>query len=74
MRIAKLGTGVRRGVWLAEWKGQNDEMILVAVDSNRRRVAERVVAIGGNHLDAAEELLDLLDEQDPALRSMLKII
>lgn len=74
MRIAKLGAGVGRGVWLAPWQGPNGEMILVAVSGQRRRIAEHEVPIGANHVDAAERLLDRLDLEDPDPRSRLKVI
>lgn len=74
MRVAKLGAGVGRGVWLAPWQGPNGEMILVAVSSKCRRLREVTVPIGANHVDAAERLLDLLDEQDPDPRARLKVI
>jgi hypothetical protein len=74
MRVAKLGTDVGRGVWLAPWQGPNGEMILVAVTAQRRRLDEYVVPIGANHVDAAERLLDRLDLADPDPRSKLKVI
>lgn len=74
MRVAKLGEGVGRGVWIAPWLGKDGEQILVAVTSQRRCIARREVAAGANHVDAAEQLLDLLDVEDPDPRARLKVI
>lgn len=53
------------GVWLAEWTGPNGEMILVATTAERVRVAEEMVPLGQNHVDASLRLLDQLEAVEP---------
>jgi hypothetical protein len=64
----------QRGVWVADFKGLNDEMILVAIDSENRRVAERLVAFGANSLEISEELWDILDRHEPDRRRLIQAI
>lgn len=62
-----------RGVYVAEWTGENGEMILVAVASDLRRIAERLVPFGAAAGPIADEfalgvaaaLWELLDRVDP---------
>lgn len=72
MRKANFGSGVGRGVWVAQWAGENWETILVAVRRDGRRAAQRVVPVGGDHIGAADELWALLDAADP--EPILKVI
>lgn len=55
-----------RGVWILPFKGPNGEMILVALDRQERRLAERLVAFGQNGVQAAEDLWVVVDRLDPA--------
>ena len=65
VRKAMTGAAIERGVWVAQWLGENGETILVAVRRNGRRVAERLLGVGDDHLGAADELWRLLDDADP---------
>ena len=72
MRKAVFKAGVGRGVWVAQWAGENWETILVAVRRDGRRLAERTLKAGEDHIGAADELWAMLDEADPG--PMLKVI
>lgn len=74
MRVAKLGSNIGRGIWIAPWMGENGELVLVAVTSSKRRIKEVEIPFGANHLDTAIELLELLDQHDPEIRTRLKAI
>lgn len=75
MRKGKRGnTGPTRGVWVADFKGPHDEMILLAIDSNNRRLAERLVPFGANSLEITEELLGILDDKDSDRRQVMRAI
>ena len=63
MRKATFGIG--RGVWLAPWRGPNGEMILVAVTRDGRRIDERVLRPQDGHVQAADELWEMLERVDP---------
>lgn len=54
--------------------GEHGEIVLVAVSSRRRKIAEVTIAAGADHLEAAERLLDDLEAADPDPRAKLKII
>jgi hypothetical protein len=54
-----------RGVWIAPYKGRNGEMILVALDRKERRLEERLVAFGDDHMKAADDLWQVVDREDP---------
>ena len=58
-------TSAVRGVWVSQWRGPNGETILVAVTRDGRRIAERVLGPGDGHVQAADELWELLDRLDP---------
>lgn len=45
--------------------GPNGETILVAVDRRNRIRGWRVVRVGENHVQTADELWDALDGEDP---------
>jgi hypothetical protein len=70
MRRATLGVG--RGVWVAPWMGKNGETILVAVTRDDRRIEERTLSPGDGHVQAVDELWDILERADP--ERMLKVI
>ncbi len=72
MRKAQFGAAVGRGVWIAQWVGPNDELILVATDRNSRRLAERMLAMGDDHLQASDDLWAIVEREDP--ERMLKVI
>jgi hypothetical protein len=72
MRTASFANGVGRGVWVAPWMGPNGELILVAVRRDDRKVAERMLAFGDDHVRASEELWMLLEQSDPM--PILKVI
>lgn len=65
MRKPRIGAAIERGVWIAQWLGENGETIMVAVRRDGRRVGERLLSPGDDHLGAADELWDLLDSHDP---------
>ena len=52
--------------------GPNGELILVAVRRDDRKVAERMLAFGDDHVRASEELWALLELDDPM--PILKVI
>ena len=65
MKRAK-GEAFGRGVWMAPWVGPNGETILVAVTRERKLAGDPVlVPLGGNHVNAGDELWARLDEDDP---------
>lgn len=74
MRKAKVGDAQRRGVFAAPWMGENGEILLVAVTSDGRRIAERSVAFGESAHSIADELWDLLEAADPDRRATLRAI
>lgn len=65
MRKATFSSGVGRGVWVAPWMGPNGELILVAVRRDDRRVAERVLSAGDDHVKASDELWAAIEREDP---------
>lgn len=74
MRKAKVGDTQRRGVFVAPWMGENGEIILVAVTSDGRRIAERLVPFGVSGHLIADELWELLDAVDPDRRAVMRVI
>lgn len=67
------GTTFGRGVWVAPWLGENGELIVVAVDRNKRQVGTpRLIPFGGSHMAASNELWDELERHDPI--PILKLI
>lgn len=74
MRKAKVGERQQRGVFVSPWSGEQGELILVAVDSSGRRIAERLVPFGVNQLGISDELWELLEARDPEPRTRLRAI
>lgn len=72
MRKVTFQAGVGRGVWVAPWMGPNGETILVAVRRDDRKVSERMLAFGDDHVQASEDLWDELERADP--QPALKVI
>lgn len=55
-----------RGVWKAPWYGPNDEIVLYAVDSKNHLVSDPItVPKGGDHVEVADGLWDLLKASEP---------
>jgi hypothetical protein len=54
-----------RGVWLAPWFGPGGQVVLVAIASEHRKLAELVVLIGGDHVQATDGLWESLDVEAP---------
>jgi hypothetical protein len=54
-----------RGVFKAPWRERHGEVVLTAVDSGGRRVAEVVVPLDGDVAAETAELYQLLDRRDP---------
>jgi hypothetical protein len=72
VRKAPVGASIGRGVWVAPWQGPNGETILVAVSRKRRKIAERLLSPGDDHVGAGEALWDMIERDDP--EPMLKVI
>lgn len=69
MQRAKYKNGhVARGVWVAPWMGPSGETIIVAVARDGRRVAERELTAGDDHVGAGDALWVLLERADPMPR------
>ena len=57
---------LRRGVWQADFFGPDGELVLIALNRQRRLVAPPlVVAHGESRIAAADRLLNVLDRADP---------
>lgn len=58
---------LERGVWKAPWQGSNGEVVLLAVTSQRCLISVDpiTVPLGSDHIAAADQLWDMLDELDP---------
>lgn len=56
-----------RGVYKAPWMGPNGEIVLLAVTSKHCLVSLSPIVIpaGSNHVQAVDELWDMLDAIDP---------
>lgn len=62
----------RRGVWIAPWRGKNNEFVLYAMDSRGRLVSEPVtIPVGGDHVAVADGLWDLLDAAEPEFSGIM---
>lgn len=56
----------KRGVYIAPWKGPNGEFVLLAITREQKLACPpRVIPIGGNHVQAGDEMWDLLESSDP---------
>jgi hypothetical protein len=55
-----------RGVWVAPWRGPNDEIVLLAVSRWHRLLgAPRIVPAGANHVQASDDLWARVERDDP---------
>lgn len=63
MRKATFGVG--RGVWVSPWLSRDGNIVLVAVQRDERCIAERELRPGDGRVQAAEELWETLDREDP---------
>jgi hypothetical protein len=74
MRTAKAGLG--RGVYVAPWLGDDDELVLMGITTKGRLVcAPVVVPNGASRLAASDAIWEVLDELDPIPRlHLLNII
>lgn len=60
------GRHLGRGVWQADFFGPDGELVLVALNRQRRLVANPcVVPHGASRIDAADRLTAILDDADP---------
>lgn len=71
MRTAASGSG--RGVYVAPWVGPNGEIVLLALSRERKLIGDPLtVPLGGNHVEAGDEMWRRLDVSDPV--AILKIV
>jgi hypothetical protein len=54
-----------RGVFIAPWLGPNGETVLVSLTKERRQIELRYVAAGMNHVLAADEMWEHVEDVDP---------
>jgi hypothetical protein len=60
-----MGNPAERGVFVANFLGEDGAMILVSVRRDRRRLEERPIPPGCNSLSIAGEMWDRLEREDP---------
>jgi len=74
MRIPDVGIAslLERGVWKAPWIGLSGGIVLLAVKSNRMLLKEpQEIPPGSDHIAAADQLWDELDQCDPITAEQL---
>lgn len=61
-----------RGVWLAPWLGPSGELVLLAINRERKLAADPVVIpSGADQIEVATRLWEKLDQVDPISKEEL---